>query len=246
MSESAPTASTSSSEQQDLAVILQPACHLHCYTRSSSDAHIYERPERLRSVRLGIAVAHGRLSTVKGKERASEDPVSEEKQLENLLDNLNLNKPNERDLHTGFPFSITTSSRRIPLSVDNPAIGLAHGKDYIPRLLSYTANVEAAHLAQQSEVPLDLPQGDLYLCNQGSLEALEGALGACCEAVDQVCSKDAHRAKRFVSVRPPGHHCETELPMGFCWLNNVAVAAAHGMSATLLGPLLHLTDVVDL
>jgi len=31
----------------------------------------------------------------------------------------------------------------------------------------------------------------------------------------------------FCSVRPPGHHAETSLPLGFCFLNNVAVAARY-------------------
>lgn len=35
-------------------------------------------------------------------------------------------------------------------------------------------------------------------------------------------------AKRaFVLSRPPGHHCSGNDPQGFCWVNNVAVAAAH-------------------
>ncbi len=31
----------------------------------------------------------------------------------------------------------------------------------------------------------------------------------------------------FCSVRPPGHHAEKALPLGFCFLNNVAVAARY-------------------
>jgi acetoin utilization deacetylase AcuC-like enzyme len=31
----------------------------------------------------------------------------------------------------------------------------------------------------------------------------------------------------FCSVRPPGHHAEKSLPLGFCFLNNVAVAARY-------------------
>ncbi|WFD43292.1 histone deacetylase [Malassezia psittaci] len=33
--------------------------------------------------------------------------------------------------------------------------------------------------------------------------------------------------RAFVLTRPPGHHCNGANPQGFCWVNNVIVAAAH-------------------
>jgi acetoin utilization deacetylase AcuC-like enzyme len=35
----------------------------------------------------------------------------------------------------------------------------------------------------------------------------------------------------FAGLRPPGHHCEVERPMGFCLFNNVAVAAQHALDS---------------
>jgi len=35
----------------------------------------------------------------------------------------------------------------------------------------------------------------------------------------------------FCAVRPPGHHAERESAMGFCFFNNIAVAAAHALKA---------------
>ena len=35
-------------------------------------------------------------------------------------------------------------------------------------------------------------------------------------------------ANAFVAIRPPGHHCGEDTPSGFCFVNNVVVAAAHG------------------
>jgi histone deacetylase HOS3 len=46
--------------------------------------------------------------------------------------------------------------------------------------------------------------------------------------VDFVMKKSVSPA--FVAIRPPGHHCGEDTPSGFCFVNNVAVAAAHGKS----------------
>ena len=228
---------------KDVGVILQSLCHLHRWTRTASDLGIYERSERLRSVRLGIAVAYGRLRgaaphlvskpipSEKGKEKALE-VGDQAAALEDLLSGLSINHTSTGEtLHEGYPFSIHTTARRLSLSASagstSSAVSLAHGVAYVPQLLSYISGVATAHTAQESEVPPNLSQGDLYLCDK-SLEALEGALGACCEGIDQVCAEGKRGIKRFISVRPPGHHCETETPMGFCWLNNIAVAATYG------------------
>ncbi len=37
-------------------------------------------------------------------------------------------------------------------------------------------------------------------------------------------------ANAFCSIRPPGHHAESERAMGFCIFNNVAVGVAHAMA----------------
>lgn len=37
--------------------------------------------------------------------------------------------------------------------------------------------------------------------------------------------------RAFVLARPPGHHCSGARPSGFCWVNNVAVMAAHAYHA---------------
>jgi acetoin utilization deacetylase AcuC-like enzyme len=51
------------------------------------------------------------------------------------------------------------------------------------------------------------------------------AAGAACQAVDRVLESDGARA--IAVVRPPGHHAERGKAMGFCFFNNIAVAAAH-------------------
>ncbi|MBO89930.1 MAG: acetoin utilization protein [Rickettsiales bacterium] len=56
-------------------------------------------------------------------------------------------------------------------------------------------------------------------------EAARRAVGALCEAVDAVVAKEASNA--FCAVRPPGHHAEPTIPMGFCLFNSVAAGAEH-------------------
>lgn len=58
-----------------------------------------------------------------------------------------------------------------------------------------------------------------------SLDAAALGAGAAVRAVDLVCGNRADNV--FCAVRPPGHHAERSLAMGFCFYNNVAVAAAH-------------------
>ncbi|HEY8571855.1 histone deacetylase family protein [Phenylobacterium sp.] len=65
----------------------------------------------------------------------------------------------------------------------------------------------------------------------GSLNASRRAAGAVVAAVRAVAAGQAERA--FCAVRPPGHHAEPALPMGFCIFSNVAVAARAAQAAGL-------------
>lgn len=62
----------------------------------------------------------------------------------------------------------------------------------------------------------------------GSLPAALAATGAAVRGVDLVLDTDQRRV--FCAVRPPGHHAEESAAMGFCFLNGVAVAAAHALT----------------
>ncbi len=59
--------------------------------------------------------------------------------------------------------------------------------------------------------------------NPKTMEAALFAAGGAVAAVDAVMTREAETA--FVAARPPGHHAGVASPMGFCFLNNVAIAA---------------------
>ncbi|MEM6531205.1 MAG: histone deacetylase [Myxococcota bacterium] len=62
------------------------------------------------------------------------------------------------------------------------------------------------------------------------------AAGSCCAAVDALVAREVDVAWSF--VRPPGHHCTADQPMGFCLFNNVAIAARHSQRAHGVGNVL--------
>ena len=64
--------------------------------------------------------------------------------------------------------------------------------------------------------------------SSGSINATLRASGAACFAVDQIFERKARNA--FCATRPPGHHAERALAMGFCLVNHVAVAARHALA----------------
>ena len=94
----------------------------------------------------------------------------------------------------------------------------AHPRQYVHEIEQTGLDVEDGDL-----IPLD---GDTSM-GPGSLRAALLAAGAGCQAVDYVMAGDLQRA--FCATRPPGHHAEKSLAMGFCLFNNVAVAALHAI-----------------
>jgi|CXWL01.1.fsa_nt_gi acetoin utilization deacetylase AcuC-like enzyme len=59
----------------------------------------------------------------------------------------------------------------------------------------------------------------------GTHRAAWGAVAAALAAADHVAAGE--RGIAFAAVRPPGHHAEAAEAMGFCFLNNAALAAEH-------------------
>lgn len=65
--------------------------------------------------------------------------------------------------------------------------------------------------------------------NPHTWQAALRSAGAGVMAVDLVMAGEVQNA--FCAIRPPGHHAERAKAMGFCFFNNIAVAAAHALKA---------------
>ena len=63
--------------------------------------------------------------------------------------------------------------------------------------------------------------------NVHSWDAILVAAGAAIDATDAVMAGEL--ANAFCAVRPPGHHATRNHAMGFCFVNNVAVAAKYAL-----------------
>lgn len=63
------------------------------------------------------------------------------------------------------------------------------------------------------------------LMSEGTWEAALRAVSAGLDAVDLVMTRQFNNA--FCQVRPPGHHAESNVAMGFCFFANAAIAAHY-------------------
>ena len=67
------------------------------------------------------------------------------------------------------------------------------------------------------------------VASAGSYTAALHAAGGACAMVEALVAREAPVA--FCGLRPPGHHAEPEVAMGFCLFNNIAVATRHALDS---------------
>lgn len=96
-------------------------------------------------------------------------------------------------------------------------IARAHSHGYLEDLMANVPEHGIRHLDPDTAM------------NPETMKAALRSAGAGVLATDLVLKGEIENA--FCAIRPPGHHAERAKAMGFCFLNNVAIAALHALEA---------------
>jgi acetoin utilization deacetylase AcuC-like enzyme len=103
--------------------------------------------------------------------------------------------------------------------VERSDLELAHTANYVAEMQDFLQQA-------QEEGGLHAVDPDT-IASAHTWDAVRRGAGAAVAATDAVIDRSADNA--FVATRPPGHHATRERAMGFCFFNNVAVAARHAL-----------------
>lgn len=168
-------------ERRRTGVFLQNACFLHRFIRSRIDTNVFERPERLRAVMVGLSAAVARLEeallssnvnlnlAVTGEAADVAKAVGHDAgtdALEAALDRMTITQPpTTTSISPTVPVTIIHSQASLDL-LKNSAVKYVHGdigKDvYLENLVRWTQESYDKIAKGESEIPKELSQGDLY------------------------------------------------------------------------------------
>ena len=93
---------------------------------------------------------------------------------------------------------------------------LVHPKEHIDKIFNNIPKEGLLGIEKE-------PYADTLLC-PNSKNAILRSCGAGIAAVDELM---LNNERVFCAIRPPGHHAETTRANGFCFINNIAVAAKY-------------------
>lgn len=107
----------------------------------------------------------------------------------------------------------TTLIRETAPMADMESLTLAHPEEHVIKLRDISPREGLVRIDEDT------------VMSPGTYEAALRGSGGAVKAVDEVMT--GHASNAFVAMRPPGHHAESVLAMGFCFFNHAAIAARH-------------------
>ncbi|WP_018715905.1 histone deacetylase family protein [Brachymonas chironomi] len=116
--------------------------------------------------------------------------------------------------------------RRQPNPANLAEIKLAHRRIHIAAMRGMSEWLEEDDVAAGTTQHFSLDTDTSM--NSKTYRAALLAAGAAVEAVDAVLAGELENA--FCAVRPPGHHACGDKAMGFCFFNNIAIAAKYAVA----------------
>jgi len=134
---------------------------------------------------------------------------------------------------SGMPADITVYD---PVMADRTSLERVHVPGYLTwlerqcvknaRFCMLDEYIHTGGFWEKNQIRMGYIDPNTYI-NPCSYEVATYAAGSAVLAVDRSLSGETC----FAMVRPPGHHAETDRAMGFCLLNNAAVAAASALTS---------------
>jgi hypothetical protein len=139
---------------------------------------------------------------------------------------------------------IDMCTQLVPREATAAEMQLVHSADYVQSFLlpqtstedtsdDHDKHMPPRHLLRRAEcgcwTQAKSPYDDAPMCFPFTPLAARFACGSTLQAVDAVMTGSVRNA--FALVRPPGHHAMCSHCEGFCYVNNVAVAARHAQQA---------------